>query len=75
MAANWRPLLFLLFLDFDKPNIFTMKRLFILVFALLTFGIMQAQWVNDPVNNTFIANTSYDAGEVYLTTKIGRAHV
>lgn len=68
MAANWRPLLFLLFLDFDKPNIFTMKRLFILVFALLTFSVMQAQWVNDPVNNTFIANTSADAGEIYLAT-------
>lgn len=45
-----------------------MKKLSILVLALLTYGIMQAQWVNDPVNNTFIANTSYDAGEVYLTT-------
>ncbi|MBR6847527.1 MAG: hypothetical protein IKM74_05285 [Bacteroidales bacterium] len=45
-----------------------MKRLFILVFALLTFSVMQAQWVNDPVNNTFIANTSADAGEIYLAT-------
>ncbi len=45
-----------------------MKRLFILVFALLTFSVMQAQWVNDPVNNTFIANTSADAGEIYTAT-------
>lgn len=28
----------------------------------------QAQWVNDPVNNTFLANTSDDAGEIYLST-------
>ena len=45
-----------------------MKRQLVLVLALLTFGIMQAQWVNDPVNNTFIANTSADAGEIYTAT-------
>ena len=29
---------------------------------------LQAQWVDDPTTNTLIANCSYDAGEVYLST-------
>jgi hypothetical protein len=29
---------------------------------------MQAQWVNNPESNTFIANSSADAGEIYLST-------
>lgn len=44
-----------------------MKKLFILVFTLAAMT-MQAQWVDDPANNTFIANCSHDAGEVYLST-------
>ena len=36
--------------------------------ALVVCCAIQAQWVNDPQNNTFIANTSADAGEIYLST-------
>ena len=45
-----------------------MKRLLLLTTCLIAFTALQAQWVNDPVNNTFLANTSADAGEVYLAT-------
>lgn len=45
-----------------------MKKFYILILALASFFTMQAQWVNDPVNNTFIANSSADAGEIYLST-------
>ena len=45
-----------------------MKKLFILVFSLATMISMQAQWVDNPATNTFIANSSADAGEVYLST-------
>ena len=45
-----------------------MKKLTLLFIALTAFMVSQAQWVNDPVNNTFIANTSDDAGEIYLAT-------
>ena len=36
--------------------------------ALLIMSAMQAQWVNNPVSNNFIANTSADAGEIYIST-------
>ena len=45
-----------------------MKKLILLFFATLTLMTSQAQWVNDPQNNTFLANTSDDAGEIYLST-------
>ena len=45
-----------------------MKKLFILVFSLATMISMQAQWVDNPATNTFIVNSSADAGEVYLST-------
>lgn len=45
-----------------------MKKLYLLIIALAAFFTVEAQWVNDPVNNTFIANTSADAGEIYLST-------
>ena len=45
-----------------------MKKLTTFIIALAAFVTLQAQWVNDPVNNTFLANTSADAGEVYLST-------
>ena len=35
---------------------------------MLVFATSQAQWVNDPTTNTFVANTSADAGEIYLAT-------
>ena len=45
-----------------------MKKLSLLIITMLAFATSQAQWVNDPVNNTFLANTSADAGEIYLST-------
>lgn len=45
-----------------------MKKILLLFTAMLALSALQAQWVNDPVNNTFIANTSADAGEIYLAT-------
>ena len=36
--------------------------------ALVASFTLQAQWIDDPVNNTFIVNSSSDAGEVYLST-------
>jgi hypothetical protein len=45
-----------------------MKKLFILIFSLATMISMQAQWVDNPATNTFIVNSSADAGEVYLST-------
>lgn len=45
-----------------------MKKLYLLFAGLFAFMTLQAQWVNDPANNTFIANTSADAGEIYLAT-------
>ena len=44
-----------------------MKKL-ILMMAFAVSITLQAQWVDDPVNNTFIANSSADAGEIYLAT-------
>lgn len=45
-----------------------MKKSLLLLMALATFIVSQAQWVNDPASNTFIANTSADACEIYLST-------
>jgi hypothetical protein len=45
-----------------------MKKTALLLLALVAFVSLQAQWVNDPSTNTFIANCSNDAGEVYLST-------
>ena len=45
-----------------------MKKLTILILALAVFITAQAQWVDDPANNTFLANTSSDAGEIYIAT-------
>lgn len=45
-----------------------MKKLFFIIIALAAAFTVKAQWVDDPVNNTFIANTSADAGEIYLVT-------
>lgn len=39
-----------------------------MIIALAVTFTVKAQWVNDPANNTFIANTSADAGEIYLST-------
>ncbi|MBQ2187546.1 MAG: T9SS type A sorting domain-containing protein [Bacteroidales bacterium] len=45
-----------------------MKKLLLSIIALVATFAVKAQWVNDPVNNTFIVNTSADAGEIYMTT-------
>ena len=45
-----------------------MKKLLLLFTTLAAFTALQAQWVNNPGSNTLIANTSADAGEVYLAT-------
>ena len=45
-----------------------MKKLTTLILALAAVISVKAQWVNDPSTNTFLANTSADAGEVYLST-------
>lgn len=45
-----------------------MKKLFILGFCLAAMISLQAQWVDDPANNTFIANCGNNDGEVYLST-------
>jgi hypothetical protein len=45
-----------------------MKKLIFTIIALTVTFTVKAQWVNDPVNNTFLANTSADAGEIYLAT-------
>lgn len=45
-----------------------MKKLYILVIALAFIVNANAQWVNDPTQNTYIASTSSDAGEIYLST-------
>lgn len=45
-----------------------MKKLYLLALALAAFMTLQAQWVDDPTTNTFIANCSADAGEIYTAT-------
>ncbi len=43
-----------------------MKKSLLLLIALVAFFTAQAQW--SPSSNNFIANTSADAGEIYLST-------
>ncbi len=45
-----------------------MKKLLFSVIALAVTFAVKAQWVNDPSTNTFIVNTSTDAGEIYMAT-------
>lgn len=45
-----------------------MKKFLLSIIALTVFVTLQAQWVNNPVSNTFLANTSADAGEIYTAT-------
>ena len=44
-----------------------MKKISLLIMALMATFALQAQWVDDPVNNNHIANCSSEAGEVYLS--------
>ena len=43
-----------------------MKKLVTLFIALAVAFAVKAQWVNNPNTNTLLANTSADAGEIYL---------
>lgn len=45
-----------------------MKKQVLFFAGLFAFTALHAQWVDDPATNTFIANCSNDAGEVYLST-------
>lgn len=45
-----------------------MKKLVLFLAGLFAFTALQAQWVDDPTTNTFIANCGNDDGEVYLST-------
>lgn len=47
-----------------------MKKLILIFSGLLALTTMQAQWVNNPSQNTFLANTTADAGEIYLATNV-----
>lgn len=44
-----------------------MKRITFLIVALLTHWSLTAQWVNDPLSNTFVANCPTNASEVLLS--------
>ena len=45
-----------------------MKKLSLLFLVLATSFALQAQWVDNPRTNTFLANCSGDAGEIYTAT-------
>ena len=45
-----------------------MKKLSFLILAMAATFALQAQWVDDPATNTFIANCGNDDGEIYLST-------
>lgn len=46
----------------------SMKKAILLALVLTCFVTLNAQWINDPVNNTFIANCSGDDSEIYTST-------
>ena len=45
-----------------------MKKQLLFILALVSFVTLQAQWTDNPAQNTFIANCSADAGEIYTAT-------
>ena len=45
-----------------------MKKLSLLFLALAASFMLQAQWVDDPRTNTFIANSDVDGSEIYTST-------
>ena len=47
-----------------------MKKLSLLLMAFAVTFTLQAQWVDDPVNNNHIANSPDYAGEIFLTTDV-----
>lgn len=44
-----------------------MKKPFVLLLALVSFVTLQAQWTDNAAQNTFLANCSADAGELYTS--------
>lgn len=44
-----------------------MKKISLLIIALATTFVLQAQWAEDPINNNHIANCASDDGEIYLS--------
>ena len=53
-----------------SKKVFTMKKLLLLFAFLCVFSGIKAQWVNDPVNNTFLANCASGSGEIYTSTDV-----
>lgn len=47
-----------------------MKKLSLLFLALASLVTLNAQWVDDPISNTYIANCAHGAAEVYVSTDI-----
>ena len=47
-----------------------MKKLSLLFLALASLITLKAQWVDDPVSNTSIANCNKNAAEVYVSTDV-----
>ena len=45
-----------------------MKKSLLLLMAMAISMALHAQWTNNALANTFIANTSADAGEIYIST-------
>ncbi len=45
-----------------------MKKHLLLILALASFVTLQAQWTDNAAQNTFLANCSADAGEIYTAT-------
>lgn len=45
-----------------------MKKLVLFLASLFAFTALQAQWVDDPATNTFVANCGNDNGELYTAT-------
>ena len=45
-----------------------MKKLSLLFLTLAASFALQAQWVDDPMTNTFIANSSNNAAEIYVAS-------
>ena len=53
-----------------KQNSTNMKKQLFLVLAFVASFTLQAQWVDDPASNTFIADCADGAAEVYVSTDI-----
>ena len=47
-----------------------MKKLSLLFLALTSLATLHAQWVDDPISNTNLANCNKNAAEVYVSTDI-----